>query len=238
MARRHEMIAPRGTFSKSTMTTAATASAAGVLMGFGAPIALAAGNGSQPQAATAVALATPAVATNNVTSVNLGNVSVGEWEMETVVVEAERAAASTRTAEARTSRARQAGVDAAVLSEPVSVRKAASGAGSSVLATALSYQGAPYRWGGTTPAGWDCIGFVRYVYAQHGVRIGGSTTSVLSAGYRVPYSEARAGDILYWPGHVGISLGNGTHVGAWNPQMGTRIGADSHIGVPTVIRVF
>jgi cell wall-associated NlpC family hydrolase len=109
---------------------------------------------------------------------------------------------------------------------------------SSIVSTAKSYIGSPYVHGGTTPSGWDCIGFVRYVFAQHGVSIGGSTTSVLSAGHEVPYSEVQAGDILYWPGHVAISLGGSTNVGAWNPGMGTKIGPNSWVGgTPTVIRV-
>ncbi len=115
-----------------------------------------------------------------------------------------------------------------------------SGSSSAVLSTAMAYVGSPYVWGGTTPSGWDCIGFVRYVYAQHGVSIGGYTTSVLSAGRQVPYSQVQAGDILYWPGHVAISLGNGQNVAAWNPGMGTTVGSDAWggSGTPTVIRVF
>ncbi|MFT0849096.1 C40 family peptidase [Actinomycetaceae bacterium L2_0104] len=115
-----------------------------------------------------------------------------------------------------------------------------SGSSSSIVNTAMSYVGSPYVWGGTSPSGWDCIGFVRYVYAQHGVNIGGSTTSVLSVGRQVPYSQAQAGDILYWPGHVAISLGNGQNVAAWNPGMGTTTGSDAWggAGTPTVIRVF
>ncbi|MCI7306516.1 MULTISPECIES: C40 family peptidase [Trueperella] len=244
MASRHEMVAPRATFSKSTMTTVATASAAGALMGLGAPMALADGNGTAAAApAAAVALATPAAATNTVATVDLGNVSAGEWEMETVVVEAEAApvapaveAPVARTAP--TTEARATTQQATPAAEAEAAQPAYSGSSSSIAATALAYQGAPYRWGGTTPAGWDCIGFVRYVYAQHGVSIGGYTTSVLSVGRQVPYSEARAGDILYWPGHVAISLGNGMNIGAWNESIGTTTGADSYIGVPTVIRVF
>ncbi len=113
-----------------------------------------------------------------------------------------------------------------------------SGSSSSILATALAYQGVPYVWGGTTPSGWDCIGFVRYVYAQHGVSIGGYTTSVLSVGRQVSYAEAQPGDILYWPGHVAIYSGNGQNVGAWNESMGTTTGPNSWLGTPTVIRVF
>ncbi|MCF2706667.1 C40 family peptidase [Arcanobacterium haemolyticum] len=113
-----------------------------------------------------------------------------------------------------------------------------SATGQAIVNTAMSYVGSPYVWAGLTPAGWDCIGFVRYVYKQYGVSIGGYTTSVLSVGTRVPYSQARPGDILYWPGHVAISLGNGMNVGAWNESWGTRVGKDSWIGTPTVIRVF
>lgn len=123
--------------------------------------------------------------------------------------------------------------------EPV----APSATGQAILNFAMGYTGIPYVWAGTTPAGWDCIGFVRYVYRNFGVSIGGYTTSVLSVGRQVPYSQARAGDILYWPGHVAISLGNGQNVGAWNPGMGTRVGPDSWCAdypgqVPIVIRVF
>ena len=127
---------------------------------------------------------------------------------------------------------------AAPVAQAAPVARTASGSGSSVLSTAMSYVGSPYRWGGTTPSGWDCIGFVRYVYGKFGVSIGGYTTSVLSAGTRVPYSQAQPGDILYWPGHVGIYAGNGQNVGAWNPSMGTRVGPNSWVGgTPTVIRV-
>ena len=129
-------------------------------------------------------------------------------------------------------------VATAAVEEETVATSAASGTGSSVLATALSYQGVPYVWGGTTPSGWDCIGFVRYIYAQYGVSIGGYTTSVLSVGRQVSYSEAQPGDILYWPGHVAIYAGNGQNVGAWNESMGTTTGPNSWLGTPTVIRVF
>ena len=42
---------------------------------------------------------------------------------------------------------------------------------SSVLATAASLVGTPYRWGGTTPSGFDCSGFTQYVFAQHGISL-------------------------------------------------------------------
>ena len=115
---------------------------------------------------------------------------------------------------------------------------APSGSGQAIVNFAMGYTGVPYVWGGSSPSGWDCLGFVSYVFSQNGVPIRNSYASVLSAGRQVPYSQARAGDILYWPGHVAISLGNGQNVGAWNESWGTRVGEDRWIGTPTVIRVF
>ena len=114
-----------------------------------------------------------------------------------------------------------------------------SGSGSSIVNTAMSYVGSPYVRGGTTPSGWDCVGFVSFVFNQMGVPMNNSYGSILSSGYTVPYSQAQAGDILYWPGHVAISLGNGQNVAAWNEGWGTRVGPDAWggAGTPTVIRV-
>ncbi|MDP9806177.1 cell wall-associated NlpC family hydrolase [Trueperella bonasi] len=251
MAGRHEMVKPRETFSKSTMTTAATASAAGMLMGIGAPIAFASPTEDQVEVEkVAAALESPAVETNEVASIELNTVSGGDWEMKQVVIEAEAPVAEqvvqqeTAAQNGGYGQQAQGGASSdqgdAPAPAPAQQAPAASysGSGSAVAGTALAYAGAPYRWGGTTPAGWDCIGFVRYVYAQHGVHIGGYTSSVLSVGRQVPYSQVQPGDILYWPGHVGISVGGGQHIGAWNPSMGTQVGSDYVIGTPVVIRVF
>ena len=121
--------------------------------------------------------------------------------------------------------------------EPEPAPIVSSTSGQAILNLGLSYIGVPYVWGHRTPAGWDCLGFVSWIYTQSGIPLSNSYASVLSAGRQVPYSQARPGDILYWPGHVAISLGNGQNVGAWNESWGTRVGADSWLGIPTVIRV-
>lgn len=121
--------------------------------------------------------------------------------------------------------------------EPEPAPVVPSVSGQAILNLGLSYVGVPYVWGHRTPAGWDCLGFVSWIYTQSGIPMSNSYDSVLSAGRHLPYSQARPGDILYWPGHVAISLGNGQNVGAWNESWGTRVGEDSWLGVPTVIRV-
>src|SRR5699024_1566414 len=93
----------------------------------------------------------------------------------------------------------------------------ASGSGSAVVDIARRYVGTPYVYGGTTPSGFDCSGFTAYVYAQMGVSIPRSSGAQRNAGRIVSASEARPGDLVWWPGHVGIYTGNGQHIAARNP---------------------
>ncbi|WP_240611254.1 MULTISPECIES: C40 family peptidase [unclassified Actinobaculum] len=97
---------------------------------------------------------------------------------------------------------------------------------SQIVAYARQYVGVPYVWAGTTPAGWDCVGFVHYVFGHFGYntpRRTGSSVGQYWGGYTiVPASQAQPGDIMFWPGHVGIYTGNGMHIAAWNPSMGTQ----------------
>ena len=90
------------------------------------------------------------------------------------------------------------------------------------MSYARQFVGAPYVWGGVTPAGWDCIGFAHYVYSHHGITVARSSYGAQFNGTQVPYSQARPGDLMWWPGHVGIYTGNGSHIAAWNPSMGTQ----------------
>lgn len=105
-----------------------------------------------------------------------------------------------------------------------------------VLAVAASLTGIPYLYGGTTPAGFDCSGFTQYVYAHFGVYLPRSSSAQGTVGVKVARSEAQPGDLLWWPGHVGIYTGNGNHIAARNP--GTPL-SEGPIWDPgyTVIRV-
>ena len=79
----------------------------------------------------------------------------------------------------------------------------------SVYNTALQYQGVPYVYGGATPAGFDCSGFVMYVYAQFGISLPHSSTGQGAAGTRISEAEAQPGDLVIMDGHDGFYAGNG-----------------------------
>ena len=77
--------------------------------------------------------------------------------------------------------------------------------------------GVPYVWGGTTPRGFDCSGFVQYVYAQRGIYLPRTTYEQVNVGRRVSRSQLRPGDLCHFPGHVGIYIGDGMMIHAPKP---------------------
>lgn len=94
---------------------------------------------------------------------------------------------------------------------------------SGIAATAAKYVGVPYVWGGNTPSGWDCSGFVKYVYAKHGINIARGTAAIRASGQFVRTSSPKPGDLVFQNGggHVGIYLGGGKMIGAQNPTVDT-----------------
>jgi cell wall-associated NlpC family hydrolase len=87
----------------------------------------------------------------------------------------------------------------------------------SVVSIALQYLGVPYVWGGASPAtGFDCSGFVMYVFAQLGVSLPHHAASMYAYGTPVPYDQLAPGDLVFFSGlgHMGIYIGNGQFVHA------------------------
>jgi len=89
----------------------------------------------------------------------------------------------------------------------------ASTDGYALSGTALSLRGAPYRDGGGDPSGFDCSGFVRYVYEQHGVAMPRQVRDQFRIGTSVDRDRLEPGDLVFFstvaPGasHVGIVIG-------------------------------
>ena len=92
--------------------------------------------------------------------------------------------------------------------------------GYALSGTALSLRGAPYRMGGVDPAGFDCSGFVRYVYQQHGVAMPREVREQFRVGKTVDRDRLEPGDLVFFstvaPGasHVGIVIGGDQFVHA------------------------
>jgi len=95
--------------------------------------------------------------------------------------------------------------------------------GERAAAVAIKEVGVPYRWGGASPAGFDCSGLVYWSYGRLGIRLPHSSYALYDQGRRVARSRMKAGDLLFFSGlgHVGIYIGRGRMVHA--PHSGSRV---------------
>lgn len=101
--------------------------------------------------------------------------------------------------------------------------------GYAVAGTALDLRGAPYRNGGDDPSGFDCSGFIRFVFGRHGIPIPRTVTEQYGSGRPVDAGELQAGDLVFFstvaPGasHVGMSIGGDQFVHAPSSKGEVRV---------------
>lgn len=100
--------------------------------------------------------------------------------------------------------------------------------GDDIVAKAKQYLGVPYKYGGTSPSGFDCSGFVYYVYRNLGINISRTQATMYSQGTPVKKSDLKPGDLVFFQNtykagisHVGIYVGNGKFI--HSPHSGTVV---------------
>lgn len=108
--------------------------------------------------------------------------------------------------------------------------KGRAGLGARAADIALGQVGAPYRYGGNTPGGFDCSGLVQYSYALAGKHIPRTTSGQWAELAPVSSDDMQAGDLLFFRidgkmSHVGLYLGDSRFVHA--PSSGKRVSVES-----------
>ena len=117
-----------------------------------------------------------------------------------------------------------------------------TGSGNNVVSFAESLIGVPYVYGGTTPSGFDCSGFVQYVYSHFGVNLPRTTTQQENCGTQIPVSQAQPGDLYFWGNkgsayHVAICVGNGKYIAAPEPGQSVSIGSTQYFQPSFAVRL-
>lgn len=117
-----------------------------------------------------------------------------------------------------------------------------------IIQTAKQLQGVPYLWGGTTPQGFDCSGFMQYVFRLNGINLPRTADLQYELGVPVRYNNLQPGDMVFFttyapgPSHNGIYIGNGLFInssssrGVSIARMDNPYWAPRYIGAKRIIR--
>lgn len=106
---------------------------------------------------------------------------------------------------------------------PINEAGTRSVTGAMLVSEARKFLGVPYLWGGISPAGFDCSGFVQTVCARFGLTLPRDTREQVTVGSRRPRKETRSGDLLFFKRHVGFAIGRHRVIHASAGGTGVRI---------------
>ncbi|WP_246941880.1 peptidoglycan-binding protein [Bacillus pinisoli] len=115
----------------------------------------------------------------------------------------------------------------------------------SIMGMATQLVGTPYKWGGTSPNGFDCSGFLQYVFAKKGVNIPRTVSDIWN--FAVTVGKPSVGDVVFFqtykkgPSHAGIYLGDGKFIhsgskGVTISKMSSSYWAQRYLGSKRVVQ--
>jgi cell wall-associated NlpC family hydrolase len=148
-------------------------------------------------------------------------VQLAQQAAEQQALIAQQAAEQARQQSEQQSLATTTTTSAPTVAPAPSTPAAAAANADAVIANAKQYLGVPYVWGGSTPSGFDCSGFVSYVYRSVGISLPRTSSAQQNVGTRVSFNQLQPGDLVFKGSpayHVGIYIGGGQYIHA--PQTG------------------
>ena len=181
--------------------------------------------------------------TNTSTSANTQSQSTASNSSASTTTNTNTAAANANTTSStNTAASSSQAVSQAPTASTSTATSTASASASAITSYALTFLGVPYVWGGTTPSGFDCSGYVQYVYSHFGISVGRTTYPQQYAGTKISVASAQAGDLYFWGSygsayHVAIALGGGQYVMAPAPGQVVKTGNVSSYTPSFAVRV-